>query len=72
MSVRCRMCDSFDLRISRFRFKDLSHFLILHYPMRCWVCRERDYVFIPRIFKMDRDAAIRDGDASGLDKAQTE
>ena len=72
MSVQCRLCGSFDLRMSRFRFKDLPHFFILHYPMRCWVCRERDYLFILRIFRMSREAEPRNGGASGLEKAQTE
>jgi hypothetical protein len=68
----CRSCGSSDLRTSRFRLKDLPFLLILHYPMRCWVCRERDYMFIPDIFKLSRDAELRSGGASGIDKAQTQ
>jgi hypothetical protein len=51
MLTLCRSCGSPDLRTSHFRLKDLPFLLILHYPMRCWVCQERDYVFIPRIFQ---------------------
>jgi len=72
MSVRCRLCSSSDLRLSRFRFKDLPHLLILSYPVRCRVCRDRDYLFILRIFKIGQDAKTPNGSARGLEKAQTE
>jgi len=72
MSVRCSTCNSFDLRFSRFRFKDIPHFFILQYPMRCWVCRERDYHSILSIFRMGGDAEPRKVGASGLEKAETE
>lgn len=72
MSVRCGFCNSFDLRLSRFRFKDLPFLLILRYPMRCRVCRDRDYWSILRIFRMGRGADPCDGGASGLEKAQTD
>lgn len=60
MSIHCQFCCSTDLRISRFRLKDIVHLMILHYPVRCWVCRERAYLPILQIFKNRRDALLRD------------
>jgi len=68
MFIHCSSCGSNDLRVSRFRLKDLAHLLILHYPMRCWVCRQRDYVPILRMFRIGRDAQLRDSDALPAEK----
>jgi hypothetical protein len=72
MLSHCRLCGSSDLRISHFRLKDIPYTLILRYPMRCWVCRGRDHIFIPRVLRMRREAELRNRGASGLDSAQTE
>ena len=49
MPIYCLSCSSTDLRFSRFRLKDLPFLLILRYPMRCWVCRRREYQPILRV-----------------------
>ena len=59
MPIHCRSCGSTDLRLSRFRMRDLPHLLIFRYPMRCWVCRERDYLPMLRILKIVREAHLQ-------------
>lgn len=71
MTLRFCGCGSSDLRASRLRLKDIPFLLILRYPMRCWVCRERVYIFIPRIVRMARTSELQNGEPPGLDKAQT-
>jgi hypothetical protein len=44
--------------------------LILRYPMRCWVCRERTYLPILQIYKNMRDEQLRDDDALQIKKVQ--
>jgi hypothetical protein len=39
--------------------RDLPHLLIFRYPMRCWVCRERDYLPMLRILKIVREAHLQ-------------
>jgi hypothetical protein len=68
MSIHCQFCSSTDLRISRFRLKDLAHLMILYYPVRCWVCRERAYVPILQICKNRRDEHLRDDNALHIKK----
>jgi hypothetical protein len=45
--MRCMICGSTKIRISRLRSSDLSRLLILQYPVRCRACYERFYVGIP-------------------------
>jgi hypothetical protein len=33
--------------------------IIFRYPMRCCVCRERDYLSMLRILKIQRDAQLQ-------------
>jgi hypothetical protein len=54
MSIVCRSCGSRDLRLSQLRTKDLSHLILLLYPVRCRVCRDRDYYFIFQAMKLPR------------------
>ena len=54
MSIICSLCRSSDLRFSRLRMKDLLHLLLLQYPMRCWVCREREYMPVMRVLTLGR------------------
>jgi hypothetical protein len=42
--MRCPSCGSTHFRLSRLRFSDLLHLLILRYPVRCRLCRERSHV----------------------------
>jgi hypothetical protein len=42
----CRSCGSQEFRVSHFRPSDFSKLLTLRYPIRCRVCKERDYTFV--------------------------
>jgi hypothetical protein len=55
MTSQCHLCGSNELCTSRLRLKDIPHLLRLHYPMRCWVCRNREYVPLFRMSKGDRN-----------------
>ena len=55
MSIPCHICGSRAFQFARLRFKDLPHLLVLQYPMRCWVCRDRDYLPLLRVLKITRD-----------------
>src|SRR5450631_3416886 len=57
MSIHCKFCGSTDLRISRFRMKDAAHLIVLQYPMRCRVCRDRAYQPVLQVFKSRRKCA---------------
>ena len=70
MSTSCPLCGSSELHISRFRLKDFLHLLILRYPMRCWVCRERDYFPISRAFRTGREEKPRTSVSTELEKAR--
>jgi hypothetical protein len=60
MPVRCRNCGSTRFRISHFRiFSDTIRLPLLQYPVRCLICRHRDYVFIPRLFQRRREIPAR-------------
>jgi hypothetical protein len=56
MSIPCHICGSKAFQFARLRFRDLPRLLVLKYPMRCWVCRDRDYVTLLRILKIRREA----------------
>lgn len=64
MAVRCRMCGSFELRPSHLRLEDLAHLLLLRYPVRCRICRLRDYVFVPLVRGMKLHARPRHKNSS--------
>ena len=70
MSIYCHFCSSTDLRVSRFRLKDVAHLIILRYPMRCWVCRERAYKPILKLFKNRRNEQLRNDNALEIKKVQ--
>ena len=55
MSIHCKFCSSTDLRISRFRMKDAARLIVLQYPMRCRVCRDRAYQPVLQVFKSRRN-----------------
>jgi hypothetical protein len=57
MSMRCHICGSSNIRLSRFRMVDIAELLILKYPVRCRTCRERSYEFVLRLIGMKRRAA---------------
>ena len=41
--MRCPLCASSNMRVSRFRFSDLPRLLLCQHPVRCRNCHERDY-----------------------------
>ena len=43
MKLKCRFCDSPNLRTSRWQAKDLFWLPFLRLPMRCHDCIRRDY-----------------------------
>jgi hypothetical protein len=42
----CRSCGSQEFRISHLRRADLSRLLVLRYPIRCKICKERDFTYL--------------------------
>jgi hypothetical protein len=36
------------------RSSDLSHLALLQYPVRCRVCKQRGFVFLPQAWKIQR------------------
>jgi hypothetical protein len=63
-SLICHGCGSSELRISRLRRADLGKLLSLRYPVRCRVCRERDYIFLPFMLGLSRRSSRRHKDAT--------
>ena len=61
MSGKCLSCGSTDLRVSRFRLKDISRLILFQYPMRCWVCRHRDHQPLLHAFCRARKTRPRPG-----------
>lgn len=53
-SLTCRNCGSSEFRASRFRSEDLGKLLFLRYPVRCRVCRERHFIFLPFALSLSR------------------
>lgn len=47
LSLTCHGCGSSDLRASHLRREDLGKLLSFRYPVRCRVCRERGFIFLP-------------------------
>jgi hypothetical protein len=41
--MKCRFCDSVNIRTSRWQGEDLFWLLFLHLPMRCHDCIRRDH-----------------------------
>ncbi len=72
MSVHCNICGSSDLRKSRFRWKDIIPLIVLYYPMRCWVCRSRNYLPLLRILRSGRFGQRRRVGPVSVSKAQIE
>jgi hypothetical protein len=50
----CRSCGSQEFRLSHLRRGDLSRLLILRYPIRCKICKERDFAFLGVAFYLRR------------------
>lgn len=46
MEKSCLCCGSEDLRLSRVRRSDLLRLLTLRLPIRCRICRQRDFAFV--------------------------
>jgi hypothetical protein len=42
----CKSCGAEDFRTSHLRGSDLGQLVMLRYPIRCRVCKERDFIFI--------------------------
>jgi hypothetical protein len=65
----CRACGSSEFRISQLRSSDISKLLTLRYPVRCRICKERDFIFIgaalslPRRKRKKQDAVAEGGRA---------
>ena len=70
MPIHCKYCNSTDFRRSRFRKKDLARLMILHYPVRCWVCRERIYMPVFKMLRLRRDEELRRDDGLNVNKIQ--
>jgi ribosomal protein L40E len=63
-SVACRGCGSSELRISHLRTTDVGKLLSLRYPVRCRMCHERDFVFLPFALGLGRKSSRhKDADA---------
>ena len=50
----CRSCGSEEFRVSHLRRTDLSQLLRLRYPIRCKICKEREFVFLGVAFSFRR------------------
>jgi len=61
MSQYCRLCGFSSFRNSHFQFKmpDLAHLLLLHLPVRCLNCHERDFASITQYLKVRRARRAR-------------
>lgn len=55
----CEGCGSKRLRLSHYRFKDISKALVLHFPVRCQLCRMRSYVPIASAIQIRREHRAR-------------
>ncbi len=71
MSIPCHICGSKAFQFARLRFKDLPRLLIFQYPMRCWVCRDRDYMPLVRVLKFTRDEDSGSGQRLTDDKVSS-
>jgi hypothetical protein len=52
--MECKLCGSTKFRVSRLRLPDLSHLIVLHYPIRCRVCYKREFVSLLKALKIRR------------------
>ena len=54
MSINCNFCGQSQFRPSRFRFSssDLSHVLVLRFPVRCMRCSQRTYASLMELRKI--------------------
>jgi DNA-directed RNA polymerase subunit RPC12/RpoP len=50
----CYQCGSTSLRASHFRGDDLTELLMLHWPVRCRSCSERQFVSIFSVLTLPR------------------
>ncbi len=57
--MKCSMCGSEKLRLSRLRRADLLQLFLFLYPVRCPACDERMFVNSFAAFKVYRQAAAR-------------
>jgi hypothetical protein len=57
--MKCNHCGSTEFRTSKLRKPDLSHLLLLRYPVRCRVCFDRAFVSIFLALKLRQAEKIR-------------
>lgn len=42
--MECKLCESAEFRLSRFRVADISELIFFRYPVRCRICYKRGFV----------------------------
>jgi hypothetical protein len=52
MEIYCHFCGLSKFRTSRFRRSDLSHSLLLQFPVRCLNCGQRTYASLSQFRKL--------------------
>jgi hypothetical protein len=55
MPIHCRVCGSSNLRVSHFRVSDLAKLMVLRYPVRRRVCRQRGHIPIMQSIRLRRN-----------------
>ena len=50
--MKCPYCGSSRFRLSHLRFSDMVRLLVVRYPVRCRLCRERMYAFLPDALRL--------------------
>jgi hypothetical protein len=62
--VKCSLCRSEKLRVSRLHLTDLTRLLLFSHPVRCTACYERMFLSLFAAFKIHRKAVARKQAAS--------
>jgi hypothetical protein len=57
--MKCALCGSERLHLSRLRWPDLRRLISFSYPIRCRACNERMFVNLFAAFKIHRKAVAR-------------
>uniref|UniRef100_E6QP08 Uncharacterized protein n=1 Tax=mine drainage metagenome TaxID=410659 RepID=E6QP08_9ZZZZ len=73
--MNCPYCGTNRFRLSHLRFSDLARILMLRYPIRCRLCRERSYVPIAAamsIQQLHRKHAAEQSEAATETEATTQ
>lgn len=63
--MKCSLCGSERLRLSRLRRPDFMRLFMFSYPVRCVTCYERMSVSLFTALRIHRDAAARKRTARG-------